>query len=747
MSPLDPSEFPPRPLHVRLARQLHPRRLIPTLIAALVIGLLQVFLAVSFAALVFAGELSPFLARGVGFALFGAVVTGFLLAVFSSLPGMVGGAQDIPAAILAVIGASVVGALGATSSADERFATVVATIMLTTVVTGALLFALGFFRLGNLVRFLPHPVVGGFLAGTGWLLVTGALGLMAGVAPGLRGLPSLLSPATLSLWLPGFVFAVLLLVVVGRFDHVLVLPGMIVGAFATFYTVVALRGGRLAELGAAGWLLGPFPEGGLWQPLAWREFQHVDAGVMMGQLPAIASVALVSAVAVLLNAGGLEVATRRDVDLNRELRSAGIANLAAGAGGGLVGFQMLSLSLLGIQLGSSSRVVGLLAAGITCAALVFGASFLGLFPTFLLGGLLMFLGLGLLKEWIVDAWFGLPRPDYVLVLGILVTIAAAGFLVGVAVGLLAAVVLFAVEYGRLDVVRHERTGAHVASRVTRTPRERELLQQQSGALLALELQGFLFFGTSERLLQRVRRHLDRAHGSGLRYLLLDFRRVTGSDATAALSFLKMLRLASARGVALMLTDVPPAVRDRFVVGGVTPAQGAEYVADLDRGLERCEDDLLRIAGVTATENRGLEEHLSVLVPGEPALPVVLQYFERRVLEPGERLAEQGAPADHVYLVESGSLTAQLERPGTDAVRLETVGGGQVLGELGFFLREPRSASLVVDTPSVVHALSWEAFERMKRLDPAAALALHGLIARLLSVRVRHLMGVVDVLEQ
>jgi SulP family sulfate permease len=60
--------------------------------------------------------------------------------------------------------------------------------------------------------------------------------------------------------------------------------------------------------------------------------------VLLGQLPTIATVVLVSVIALLLNATGLELATKREIELNRELRSAGLADLIAGAGGGLVGF-------------------------------------------------------------------------------------------------------------------------------------------------------------------------------------------------------------------------------------------------------------------------------------------------------------------------------------------------------------------------------------------------------------------------
>lgn len=729
----------------RPSHALRPSRLVPAVIAALVIGLLQVFVAVSFAALIFAGDLAPFLARGVGFALFGAVVTGLVVALASSLPGAIGGVQDVSSAVLAVVAANVAAALGAAAAPGARFVTAVAAVALSGLVTGGFLLLLGRFRLGNLVRFLPYPVVGGFLAGTGWLLAKGAVGLMAGVPTTLQGVPDLLQPATLALWAPGLAFALGLFVVLGRSGHFLVLPGTIVGACAVFAAGAWWSGASVAELGARGWLLGPFPEGGLWRLPSWAELQAIDGGVLLAQLPTIATLALVSAVAVLLNAGGLEVATRTDVDLNRELQAAGVANLAAGAGGGVLGFHQLSVSLLAMKLAGDSRLVGVLAAAVAALALVAGASFLGLFPTFVLGGLLLFLGLALLKEWLVDAWARLPRLEYAIVLTIVLAIGAAGFLVGVALGLVAAIGLFTVAYSRIEVVRHELGGAHARSRVTRSPAEERALAQHGDELAVFLLQGFVFFGTAERLLQRVRARLDAAEARPRR-LLFDFRRVSGIDATAALSFLKLLRRAADAGVEVGFTGVPPAVREQLVAGGVGPEQGAHFLADLDHGLERHEQDVLRRAGVRPSQ-RDFAAQLASWLPGEPDGRALASYFRRDALQPGDRLVEQGDPADEVYFVESGSLTAQLEPASGAPVRLETVGAGQVLGELGFFLREPRSASVVVDAPSVVHVLTRDAYARMAREAPSAALGLHQLVVRLLSGRVRHLMGVVQALER
>lgn len=105
--------------------------------------------------------------------LFGAVAMGVIVALTSSFHSTVTAPQDAPTAIMALIAAGIVTSVGAGNT--SAFATVVAAMAFTALATGLTLWLLGHYRLGNLIRFIPYPVVGGFLAGTGWVLLTGAL--------------------------------------------------------------------------------------------------------------------------------------------------------------------------------------------------------------------------------------------------------------------------------------------------------------------------------------------------------------------------------------------------------------------------------------------------------------------------------------------------------------------------------------------------------------------------------------------
>lgn len=396
-----PDQFPDEPRRVLPGA----RQLLPTLTAGLVIGFLEVVVTTSFMALIYAGPLAPYFPRAIGMGLAGATISTAIIALLTSRPGFVGGNQDVPAAILAVSAAAINSALAATPARD--FATVATTILLTTLGIGLFFWLLGTLRAGELVRFLPHPVVGGFLAGTGWLLLVGGITLMVDPA-------ELSQSSQLLRWLPGLLFGLACYLILQRTSHFLALPLLLLGAILLFFATAAAFGLDLAALSAGGWLLGPFPDAGLWEPLLPYEFALVDWGQILRQAPLLAIIALISAVSLLLNATGLELTIRADIDLNKELRASGLANLAGSLAGSLPGYQQLSFSALNFQMGASNRLTGLVGAAVCLLALIAGASLLAFIPQGIVGGLLVFLGISFLVTWVIDGWRTLPRIDYAI---------------------------------------------------------------------------------------------------------------------------------------------------------------------------------------------------------------------------------------------------------------------------------------------------------------------------------------------
>ncbi|MFN2286654.1 MAG: SulP family inorganic anion transporter, partial [Anaerolineae bacterium] len=493
-----------KPLTSQLKQTLRPKHLLPALTTGFIVALLDVFVEISLAVMIFSGDLSAYVSRGIGFALFGAMMLSFVSMTLTSFPGSVVLPQDSPAAILALMATSIAARLAVSTTIEGVFVTFVVTVMLTTVLTGILFLLLGQFKLGGLVRYIPYPVFGGFLAGTGWLLVQGGLGLVADTSLTISQIPTLLQPDVMLMWGPSFLFAILLTIILRRHSHFLIVPAALLLASGLFYLVLWLAGLSIAEATAQGWLLEAFPAGRLWQPLSLAALQQVAWPAVASQAGSIGTVMLISVVSLLLNASGLEVTARKEIDLNRELKAAGIANCIAGLGGSAAGYHALSLSTLGLRLGANSRLIGLTVAIVNGVMLFFGAKVLAYFPKPVLGGLIIFMGLGFLIEWLYDGWAKLAKADYAIVWLILIMMTVVGVLEGVGLGLVLAVILFVINYSRIEVVKNTLSRTTYHSHVVRPRLYRQLLNQKGDWVYILRLQGFIFFGTANKLLEQIR---------------------------------------------------------------------------------------------------------------------------------------------------------------------------------------------------------------------------------------------------
>lgn len=749
MQPTTASSTSRRQFSAWLADEFRPHRLVRTLLTAGLIFGLEVVFCVSFTALIYGNELATYLPLALGLTLLGDALACGVVAAFSSYRGAFAGAQDVPAAILTLAVAAALSVLPAATNPDTKFATVLMLVMLTTLATGLFFLVVGYFKWGGLARFLPYPVMGGFLAGTGWLLVIGGLSL----AIDLSGDVLLLQIDALEHWLPALIFGVVLLLASQRWKNPLIMPGLIVAGISLFYLVVWQQNISIEQLRHQGWLLAEFPAGGAWRfPLSGEFLAQADWSVVFGQVVSLAPIVIISVVAMLLNLNGLELILKRDLDLNRELLVVGFGNLMSGLAGGLPGFSDISFSALNKRLAGGTGLVGFIVSGLLVLTVFAGASFLGYFPRPVLAGVIFYIGLSLLFEWTYRAWFKFPHIDFAILLTILAVIALRGFLEGVAVGLVAAIVLFVVNYSRTSVIRHALSGTEFRSRVHRSPDRRAVLEAQNAQLYILELQGFIFFGTANNLYEQVKQRLTDGTLPPARLVVLDFGRVTGLDSTGLLSFDKLLSFTREQAITLVFTGLSNvgvqhvSIREQLARGGFTDhAEGLRMFTDLDRGIEWCEDQIIAQAQLAA-EEKNLIDYFADTIPSDQ-MRQIIGYMERCEFAAGEYLMRLGDEADDLFFVESGQVTSQIEHPDQKTIRLETMRGGRAVGELGFYLGAQRTADVIANEATVAYRLTHAALGNMEHSDPPAALVFHRLIVHLLGERTVHLMRSVQALHR
>ena len=721
-----------------LKNEFKPDLLLPSITAGLIASIITISLEISLAALIFSGDLGQFLAGGIGLMLFGAFVMGIAISLTTSLPGTVGLPQDTPAVIMGLVAVSISVSMRGKEPAAV-YSTIVAAISLTSVLTAVFFLLLGWFKASGFVRYIPYPVVGGFLAGTGYLLCVGAFGVMVDVPLTPANLPEFFIPDQLINWVPGVLFAAVLLLLLRRWTHFFITPGALITATLLFYGYLLIAGISIGEAGSRGWLLGPFPAGGLYQPLTPSAFDSIDWGVILQNIDKIATILVLSIISLLLNASALEVTVKQDIDLNRELQAAGWANLVGGLGGSSVGYQALGMSALAHRLGAKSRLVNLISASICGLALFFGASVISYFPKPVLGGMIFFLGLSFLVEWLIDSYKALPLLDYLLVWAILGIIATVGFLEGVAAGVFIAAILFVISYSRINAIKNMLNGSIYRSNVDRPKAHRDLLHERGSEIFILRLQGYLFFGTIQNILEKIRQRIQDKNQAPLRYIVLDFHRVTRVDSSVVFGITRLKQLTQANKILMVWTHVARDIVNQMERGGLHDQHDDTFLIQesLDEGVEWCENKILAREGIndlTGVIER-VESQLKRAFPGLQGVDRLMQYLEKRKVDVGEYLMKQDDPSNDMYFVESGLVSVELELPHGRRMRLRSIRGGATVGEIGIYLGGTRTASVVASRPSTVYRLSLDSLEKMREKDPEIAALFHEWIARLLAERV------------
>ena len=696
---------------------------VPSITAGLVAGVLTVTFMFSYSAVIFTGELSGYVPRATGQLLFGGVVIALVIGLFSELRGVVALPQDNPTAIIAVMIASLSQLPGSALSPEMLFAQAVVIMVVSTALSGVIFYLVGRWRLAAFVQLIPYPVIAGFLAATGWLLFKGSFSVMADQTFDFTQLTAL--GEVMHLWLPGAVFALITLVVSLKYSNVFIMPGLILSAVALFHITLLLSGASSQEAIAEGWLLQPFGDGALWQPVPLSTFLAADWTLFVTEFTGLATILSIALISVLLNLTALESAFNRDIDVHREMRLAGIANLLAAPSGSLVGYHYVSLSTLGRRMRGDSRLVGVVVAVFCLLTMTVGAGALSVFPKFVLGGLVMFIGLGFLYDWVVKSWSSLGRGDVAIIFAILFVVEFIGFLEGVATGVAAAVMLFVVSYSKINVVRLVMDGSDFSSNVDRPDDHRKALSSEGQKILYLKLHGFIFFASSIKLYEEVVGVLTRESGPP-EFVILDFQLVSGLDTSAVHGLVKIKKKALEVGTQLALANVPAEIdqqlhEEEFLDGD---AVIEPIFKDADSALEWCEDFLLRTAGIDPSPKAlPIDDGLIEVFKARAVVQKFRSYLETTEFSQGDVVSQPGIKQRLLYFIEQGTVSIYLDELDGEKHRIRSAGPGSMVGVASFF-RQGNVGTLAVgiaDSKGTAHVLTDVAFERMKSEDPELAL--------------------------
>jgi len=626
--------------------------------------------------------------------------------------------------------------------------TIVLMVTVLGILTGLIQMLIGFLGIGKLIKYIPYPVVSGYLSGVGLIIIGSQLPIFAGAPAGTRWF-ELLSVFDHCDWrglaIGGDTVGAML------FGPKLTrrVPGTMLGIAAGLltYAGIACTDPRMLELAGNTLVIGPLGATGegyvdlitnRWQQIG--DLRLAQVGGLIGS--AVTLAALLS-IDTLKTCVILDQMTRTRHDPNRELAAQGVANVVASAVGGMPGSGTMGASMVNLSSGATTRISGIVEGVLVLVAALVLSGFVAWIPTATLSGVLIVVGWRMIDS---DPFRFLESRSTVLDFSVVLVVTAVALFVGLiaasAVGVVLSIILFLREQVGGNVVRRKSFVGQRSSTWYRPEAEMQILEQKGQSAVIFELQGSLFFGTTHQLFLSLEADLAKTD-----YLILDLQRVQSVDVTAAHMLGLVRDILAERRVPLLLSSVRETLpngrnlREFLELAGLVPDdQAVLFMPTLEAAIEWVEDRLLGEVACAKVALPPLELHEIELFKGSKADTLVdlEACMEKRSCAAGATLYQRGDSDAKLYLIRSGEVRIMgYVGSSSRLCHIATFGRGEFFGGLGFLDHRPRGNDAVASVDCELYVLSLEKFNELAEAHKRIAFILIAQLARTLAIRLRH----------
>ncbi|MDX2088649.1 MAG: SLC26A/SulP transporter family protein [Kofleriaceae bacterium] len=662
--------------------------------------------------------------------LLGAIFTGFFAAYFGGTPSQVTGPTGPMTAVVTLfVASSMVGR----TSADVPL--VMTLTGLAVALGGALQIGIGWIGGGRLVKYIPYPVIAGFMNGIAVIIFLGQLKPFLGIT----GAFSEFDIATG--WVPIALGTVTILAIVLTKRVSKSIPGSLVGLFVGIatYIVIALLGYAPLRADDNPLLIGPVPN-------PFTSIDHVPL-FQLGSLGDISpldlkrvfstaiTIGVLGSIDSLLTSVIADAMTNTRHDSRKELIGQGIGNAVSGLLGGIAGAGATVRTLVNINAGGRTRHSGMIHAGVIFIVVLALGWPAGWIPQATLAGILFVTAYGIIDRYSLGLFRRrLVRNEFVLMLVVAGVTVVIDLMIAVAVGIAAAAMFFILQQAKIGVAVRRLRGDVLFSRRTRPPSHMRILAKDGAGTIVYQIRGALFFGTVDAVQNEIENDSVNA-----KRVIFHLARVRDIDLTGVQLLLQVVGRFRERGIPVAISGLTvlqasrPGLHKMLVELGVYERLGQENVhVTLDRALEAFEDQLLAEHGAFARaaplELDGFD-HLAELAPAHRAQ--VAGLVIPRELTAGEVLFAQGEPADAIAFVRSGRLSLVTQN-GVDETRVAVFGSGDIYGARAVFDGATWPSVLRAEEPTAVFVLPQTAVAKLRAEQPRV---LEGLERCLLKVTV------------
>ena len=696
--------------------------------------------AIAFGVTIFSPLGSTFGAQGALAGMLGVTILGFVAAAFGGTQRLISAPCAPAAAVLTAVTIELI-------RQEIEPSAIVISLFLIALTCGLIQIAFGLLQVGKLIRFMPYTVVSGYLSGVGLIIVISQLPKWLSLPKGIKLIDGIWQP---HLWqvtsIAIGIATALAMVLAPKFSKRI--PAVIQGLLAGVLVYWLLAWSAFPELRSLennSFIIGPLAA----DPAAlFENLQQSLEQLFHPNLPPLEQIMIPAlTLAILLSIDTLKTCVVLDAltgsrhNSNRELVGQGLGNVSASLLGGTPGAGTMGATLVNKASGGTTRLSGVLQGLWSLIAILVLTPLIAWVPIASLAALLVVIGVKMI-DWKSFAFARSKETfvDFVVILAVVVVANTVGLIAASGLGVGLTILLFIREQIYSTTVRKKSYGNQLFSKHFRTNAERQILQRDGQQTVIYELQGSLFFGTTDQLYLAIEPEIDRA-----RYVLLDFFRVQSIDITAAHMIERIRNRLAENKTTLVLSRLPerlPSGRDlRSYMDHLelTHDGSTQIVNEMSDGLEWIENQLLEKAKAFSTQSKALTLNEFEIFKGMDAkiLSVLTSCVTQQHIPANTCIFNANSPGEDLMLIASGQIKITLSIGKNTIVHLATLGRGQFFGEMSFLDRQVHSADVYAQTDVELLIMTRTDFDRISDSNPMLTAQVMQSIAIAIATRMRH----------
>lgn len=511
-------------------------------------GIVALPLALAFGIQAFSGIDSPEASSmGALAGLVGATLLGFFAALFGGTHSQISG----PTGPMTVITASIVS--GAWASSQGNISAVILSMSLAGIFCGLFQVIFGLIRIGKYVRYIPYPVLSGFMSGIGVIIILQQIYPIIGKKSPASTLDMIINfPAALA----DGVSVIALALGLACISLIVLVPKVTKKVPATLVALIAVTVVSLFTNLDSSLTIGNIPAG-LPMPFFTKvQLDGIDwASVLEASLVPGLTLAGLGSIDTLLTSVVADNITKTKHNSNQELIGQGIGNAVAGLFCGLAGAGATMRTVVNVKSGGRTQISGMIHAVLLLAILLGLGSLVKYVPLSVLAGILITVGWGIIDFRGFKDILRIPKSDAFVMMVVFLMTVFVDLLTAVGIGMVIACVLFMKRAGDLVENSYSAKALDTFDKESPWEDEKDIPEEIRNRIYIERLDGPIFFGSITGF-QRVMHDIP----TNLKIVIIRMRRVPFMDQSGVYAMETAIKDLQAQGIKVLMTIIQPQPR-------------------------------------------------------------------------------------------------------------------------------------------------------------------------------------------